>query len=140
VLRIDRSASSVTAASPDRCRAVLTDVPAYPTWASLIERVEATGPGDAITVTGKILGLEIVMLCVVEEDSGAIRLRRLPFDAGDDERYLATWTLEPDGRGTRIGLHVTAELDAPGAASLLRGRVERKLADELLADLVRAVR
>jgi hypothetical protein len=34
-----------------------------------------------------------------------------------------------------VQLHVTAAIDLPGPAGLLRGRIERRLTDDLLADL-----
>jgi hypothetical protein len=45
------------------------------------------------------------------------------------------WTLAPG----EVTLHVVAALDAPGPARLIRGRVERRLADDLLADFTRAL-
>jgi len=54
-------------------------------------------------------------------------LRRLPNDPDDEERFDATWTVSPP----QITLHITAVLDAPGPARLLRGRVERRVADDL---------
>lgn len=139
MLRIDRTAEIVTAATPARVRAVLTDVPRYPAWASLIERVDVPAPGGPITLTGRVLGVEIVMTCLVEADDDTIVMRRLPFDGGDDERYVATWTVSPRGTATGVRLRVVAALDAPGPAALLQGRVSRSLVDDLLADAARVL-
>jgi hypothetical protein len=113
---------------------VLADVERYPSWASLISDAEVLEPGR-VRLRAQVLGIGFEMDCALELSDDRAVLRRLPYDAGDDERYEATWSARPG----EVELHVDAALDAPGAASLMRGRIERKLVDELLADFVKAV-
>lgn len=47
--------------------------------------------------------------------------------------------MTPVGAGSKVELHVAASIDAPGPARLLRGRVERRLVDDLLADFTRGL-
>jgi Polyketide cyclase / dehydrase and lipid transport len=138
VLTIDRSARASVAASPQRCLELLSDVEAYPSWASLIRQVEVVG--ERVRVRAELLGVPFVMDCELELGPDRAVLRRLPYDEEDDERYEAAWTVRPAGSGAEVELHVTAALDAPGPARLLRGRVERRLVDDLLADFARAVK
>jgi hypothetical protein len=63
----------------------------------------------------------------------------VPYDAHDEERFEATWTVAPAGSASTVDLHVVAALDAPGPARLLRGRLERRLVDDLLGDFARSV-
>jgi hypothetical protein len=79
------------------------------------------------------------MDCELELASGSAVLRRVPYDAQDDERFTAGWSVEPEAGGAAVELRVVAALDAPGPAGLLRGRVERRLVDDLLADFAQAV-
>jgi hypothetical protein len=132
MLEIDRTVRSQIEAPPERCRAVLTDVGRYPSWSSLID--EASLAGDRIRLRASVLGVGFSMLCALDVSTDRVVLRRLPNDPGDEERFEATWTLSPGS----VELHVRARLDAPGPARLIRGRVERAVADDLLADFVRA--
>ena len=137
MLTIDRSASISVPAPAERCLERLADVGGYPSWASLIRQAEPLG--DRVRLRAELLGVPFVMDCVLEVGSGQAVLRRLPYGADDDERYEATWTVTPDGPGARIELRVVAALDAPGPARFVRGRIERKLADELLQDFARSL-
>jgi uncharacterized protein YndB with AHSA1/START domain len=138
MLTIDHSARTEVAAPPARCMEVLTDVEAYPRWASLIASADATGPGR-VRLRAEVLGIGFEMECALEVGDDRVVLRRLPYDAQDDERYEATWTVAPQGEGSAVELHVAATIDAPGPASLLRGQVRKRLVDDLLADFARAV-
>lgn len=134
MLEIDRTVQASVDASASRCMDVLGDVACYPDWSSLIERAEVDG--DRVRLRVSVLGVGFEMECVLELGEGRAVLRRLPNDPGDAERFEATWTVAPP----TVTLHVTANLDAPGPARLLRGRVERRLADDLLADFGRSAR
>ena len=123
-------------APPERCLERLADVEAYPSWASLIRRAEVLG--DRVRVRAEMLGVAFEMDCALELGPDRAVLRRLPYDREDDERYEATWTVAPVAGGSDVELHVAAAIDAPGPARLLRGRVERRMVDDLLADFVRS--
>jgi ribosome-associated toxin RatA of RatAB toxin-antitoxin module len=138
VLRIDGTAKARVDATPERCLEVLGDVESYPSWSSLIKSVERVG-GDRVRLQAQVLGLSVRMTCTVAVDATHAVLRRVPNDADDDERYEAAWTVAPANGGSAVELHVTAALDAPGPASLLRGRVTRALVDDVVADFGRAV-
>jgi hypothetical protein len=138
VLRIDRTVRADVPASPVRCFEVLGEVASYPSWSSLITAAEPLEDGR-VRLRVELLGQSLEMQCVGVGGAGGGVLRRVPNDPGDDERYLAAWTVKPDGLASAVTLRVEAAIDVPGAARFLRGRIERKLADDLLADFVRAV-
>jgi hypothetical protein len=133
VLEIDHTVSSPVDAPPERCRALLADVEGYPRWASLIE--SAAVVGEEVRLSASVLAVRFEMTCSLDVSLDRVVLTRIPDDADDEERFEARWTLAPG----EVSLHVHAVLDAPGPARLIRGRVERKIADDLLADFVRAV-
>jgi hypothetical protein len=133
MLAIDRTARAEVEASPERCVERLEDVEGYPRWSSLIKSAEASG--GRVALRAELLGVSFEMECELEVDGGRVVLRRLPNDAGDEERFEAEWTAAPG----ELTLHVTAALDAPGPARLIRGRVEKRLTDDLLADFTRSL-
>src|SRR3954447_21670693 len=133
MLRIDREAHAKTTATPERCRELLADVAGYPRWSSLIKSAEPIG--DRVRLRAELLGTGFEMDCTLEVGVDRVVLERLPHDAADTERFRADWKVG-DGE---VALHVVAAIDAPGPARLIRGRVERRLADDLLADFTRAL-
>jgi hypothetical protein len=133
MLEIDRTVRGSVDAPAARCLSVLGDVSRYPEWSSLIESAEVDG--ERIRMRASVLGVGFEMNCELEMGEGGAVLRRLPNEPGDPERFEATWTVAPP----EVTLHVKAVLDAPGPARLLRGRVERRVADDLLADFIRAL-
>jgi hypothetical protein len=137
VLHIDGTARTDTPATPARCLEVLAAAKDYPSWSSLIAEVEVIDHEVALRAT--VLGLSVRMRCTLEIGPNRAVMRRIAHGSDDDERYEATWTVTPHGTGSAVELHTTANLDAPGPASLLRGRVTRALVDDLLADFARAV-
>ena len=136
MLTIDRSARATVEAPPERCLERLKDVEAYPSWSSLIRGAEVAG--ERVRLRAEILGMPFVMDCSLEVGPEGAVLRRLPYDEHDEERYEATWSVKRAGSGAEIALHVSAALDAPGPARLVRGRIERRLVDDLLEDFARA--
>ncbi len=133
MLRIDRQARADVTATPERCREALADVNAYPRWSSLIKSAE--NEGERIHLRAELLGVAFQMVCELELGEGRVVLRRLPDDGADEERFEAAWMLAPG----EVRLHVKANIDAPGPARLIRGRVERRLTDDLLADFTRSL-
>ena len=138
MLDIDRTVSARVTAPPDRCLAVLTDVAGYPRWARLVGAVDVLDD-DRVRLRADVLGMQVAMTCVLERADGSATLRRQPNDSDDDEAFVADWTVREAPGGADVELTVRAAMNAPGPARLLRGRVERKLADELLADFAAAV-
>jgi hypothetical protein len=136
VLSVERGARAAVAATPERCLARLADVEGYLEWASLIERAERDG--ERVRVRASVLGLAFVMDCALELGPERAALRRLPYSADDDERFEATWSVAPDGDGSLVELHVAATIDVPGPARFVRGRIERRLVDDLLGDFARS--
>jgi hypothetical protein len=132
VLTIDRTARVTVPAARERCLERLADVEGYPSWASLIKHAELVG--GRVRLQAEMLGVELVMDCSLEVGSDRAVLRRVPYSADDDELYEAGWTVTPEGEGSLVELHVAAALDVPGPARLVRGRIERRLADDLLHD------
>jgi uncharacterized membrane protein len=132
MLTIDRTVRATVDAPASRCMEVLADVSGYPAWSSLIESADVL-EGNRVRLRASVLGVGFEMHCELEMGESAAVLRRLPNDRADEERLEATWTVAPP----EVTLHVVAALDAPGPARLLRGRVERRLADDLLADFTR---
>jgi hypothetical protein len=92
-----------------------------------------------VWLRAELLGVGFEMECELEVGDGRVVLRRRPYDAADRERYDASWTVTPRPGGAAVELRVVAAIDAPGPASLIRGRVERRLVDGLLADFAGAV-
>jgi hypothetical protein len=133
MLEIDRTARAGVAATPARCRERLVDIDGYPRWSSLIR--SATREGERVHIRAELLGIGFEMACELEAGDQRVVLRRLPNDDADEERFDATWTLLPG----EVSLHVKAALEAPGPARLIRGRVERRLTDDLLADFTRSL-
>jgi hypothetical protein len=133
MLEIDRTVRGLVDAPAERCLALLDDVAGYPEWSSLIESAEVDG--ERVRLRASVLGVGFEMNCELEMGERGVVLRRLPNEPGDPERFEATWTIAPP----QVTLHVAAVLDAPGPARLLRGRVERRVADDLLADFIRAL-
>jgi hypothetical protein len=140
VISIDRSVRAEVEATADRCLDLLERADRYPQWASLITNAEPAGDGR-VRLRASVLGFSVEMLCELSVDRSAGRalLRRLPEDAEDAEAYESAWTVRHSGSGTTVELEVRAALEAPGPARLVRGRIERALADDLLADFVRAL-
>jgi ribosome-associated toxin RatA of RatAB toxin-antitoxin module len=142
VLSIERSASRAVGAPPERCMAVLADVGAYPAWSGLIVAarvVERDAKPARVWVRAQVLGLTVEMDCLLELGEARAVLRRVPDDDADRERYDAVWTVSPREGGTEVELEVTALLDAPGPAALLRGRVGKRLVDDVLEEFARAL-
>jgi hypothetical protein len=134
MLKIDRTVSSPVDAPPERCLELLADVEGYPSWSSLIESAVAVS-GDRVRLRASVLGVGFEMECSLSVSADRAVLRRIPDDDDDEERFEADWAVQP---GT-VTLHVHAVLDAPGPARLIRGRVERKIADDLVADFAHAL-
>jgi hypothetical protein len=144
VLDIDRKASIETLAKPERCLELLADVEGYPSWSDLITRADVIdrasgGRPTTVRMRASVLGVPVELRCAVELGGDHATLRRLPESGDDPESYVATWNVRPGEGVTSVELHVRAKLDAPGPASLLRGRVARLLVDGLLSDFARAV-
>jgi hypothetical protein len=139
LLEIDRTAEKTVDAPPERCMQLLEAAVDYPSWASLIETVEVLGEGR-VRLRVEIFGRHVVMDCRLSLGPGQALLERLPYEEDDEERYVATWKVAPgDSDGfSEVSLHVLAALEAPGPARVLRGRIERRLADDLLDDFARA--
>src|SRR4051812_3542012 len=140
MLRIDRTVAVHTDASPSRCLEVLSAVERYPEWSRLIGEVEvleraADGLPSAVRLRADVLGLKVLMDCALEFGDDRALVRRVPNDPEDDERYEAAWRI----RDGEVKLRVKAAIDAPGPAGVLRGRVNKRLADDLLSDFVAAL-
>ena len=144
MLAVDRTVQAEVSATPEQCLARLADVAQYPTWSSLITSADIRDPRpDGSTarasLRAEVLKLGVEMDCALDVSDDRAVLRRLPYDAEDQERFTTAWTVTPSAQGSLIALHVEAALDAPGPANLLRRRIERALVDDLLADFVRAL-
>lgn len=133
MLEIDRSVSAAVEAPPERCLELLADVERYPSWSSLIDSVAREG--ELVRMRASVLGVGLEMTCSLALSPAGAVLRRVPHGPDDGERYEAAWSVAP----ALVELRVQAALEAPGPARLIRGRVERAIADGLLADFVRAL-
>jgi len=136
MLTIDRRARVTVPVAPERCVERLADVVGYPSWASLIKRADPVG--GRVRLEAEMLGVAFVMDCSLEVGSDRAMLRRVPYSADDEELYEAGWTVTPEGEGSVVELHVAAVIDVPGPARLVRGRIERRLVDDLLDDFARS--
>jgi hypothetical protein len=138
VLHIDGTARRTVAAPPARCLQVLADVDAYPSWSSLITAVERLD-GGRLRLRAQALGLAVAMTCVLDVSAETAVLRRVTHGSDDGERFEAAFTVTPAGGGSTVELHTVADVEAPGPAALLKGRVKKALVDDLLADFASAV-
>jgi hypothetical protein len=136
VVRIDRTVRAEVAAAPSAVLALLGAPAAYPRWSRLVR--EAHVHDGTVELRVEVLGRTTAMECTLELGPDGAVLRRVRNDDGDDERFAAAFRVRPDGAAAKVELHVTAAIDLPGPAGLLRGRIERRLADDLLADLAAA--
>jgi Polyketide cyclase / dehydrase and lipid transport len=136
VLTIDRTARASVPARPELCLERLGDVEGYPSWASLIKRAELV-PGH-VRMEAEMLGVGFAMDCTLEVGSDRAVLRWVPYSPDDEELYEATWTVSADGAGSLVELHMAGAIDVPGPARLVRGRIERRLVDDLLHDFARS--
>lgn len=139
MLHIDRTVSAEVPASPARCLERLADVGGYSSWSSLIKAVQVLEAPGRVRLRADVLGVSFEMDCELVMGDGRAVLRRLPNDPQDEERYEADWRVSQADAGAAVELHVAATLDAPGPVHLLRGRVGRRLADDLLADFTRGL-
>jgi hypothetical protein len=134
VLHVDRSARAEVDAPIERCLEVLGAVERYPTWARLLAEAAWTD-FPRVRLRAAVVGLSVVMDCELSISEDGAELRRIPYSDDDAETYVGTWSV---GDGS-VELHVRAEFEAPGPASLLRGRVGKALVDDLLDDFCREV-
>ena len=117
------TASSTTAASREACMALLEDIDRYPTWhpevvkeAKVLERDAEGRPTRARTklhvVHGPLTRDFNLVMSVSIDPSGTIKLRRIPHQPTDKERFDVTWRVEP-GNSSRIRLDLVADLNVP---------------------------
>ncbi|MEC7947889.1 MAG: SRPBCC family protein [Myxococcota bacterium] len=105
-------------ASPDAAFALVADVPDSVSHFPGIDGFEAAGP-DAWRWTLATLGsgrlqLQTVYTCRYSRDAQARTVRWVAADApSDNARVEGTWTITPEGTGTRLRLTNTLTIDVP---------------------------
>lgn len=141
------SASGTTAASPAVCMALLQAIDGYPTWApdvvkeaEVLERDAGGNPTRARTKLhverGPLTRDFDLVFDVTVDPSGTIRLRRIPHERSDSERFDVTWRVD-GGQSTRIALELAANLDVPRFIPL--GDVGDVMAGQLVSAARRAL-
>ncbi len=138
------SASATTAASPADAVALLEAIDGYPRWTPDVvkaaEVLERDFDGHPTRARAKLhvergpLTRDFDLLFDVKVDpGGTVALTRVPHEGSDTERFDVTWRVG-GGQGTRIELHLAANLDVPRFIPL--GGV----GDSMAAELVNAAR
>lgn len=119
---ISGNAVMSVAASVEDCAALLEAVDDYPKWHSdvtevlVLQRVDQRRPAKVraklrVSVGPLRRDLDLVLLVDVQHQR-TVTLTRVPHDPADEERFQATWLIQP-GPVTRIGLELEANLDVP---------------------------
>lgn len=118
------NATAAVRASRAEAMSLLVDIDRTPVWhpevikyAEVLERDAHGLPTKARTKLHVVFGpvtkdFDLLMAVAVEE-SGTIKLRRIPHGPDDPERFDVTWQVADDGQGTRIRLGLVATLSVP---------------------------
>jgi Polyketide cyclase / dehydrase and lipid transport len=122
--RVRGEAQGATTARVDECVALVSRLESYPEWHPEVVRdvaiVRRDGDGVA-TQANATLRLAIgplshdseLLVAVVAAAQDRVVLRRLPYDADDNEQLQISWRFESRGERTRIELDIDALLDVP---------------------------
>ena len=141
------SASGTTSATPEQAMALLEDIDRYPTWdpevikeAEVLERDPQGHPTKARcklhVERGPLTRDFNLIMSVLVDPSGTIKLTRIPNEPGDAERFDVTWRVG-GGPSTRIGLDLAALLSVSRLVPL--GGVGDSLAQGLVSAARRAL-
>jgi Polyketide cyclase / dehydrase and lipid transport len=141
------NASATTTAPPDAAMALLEAIDGYPKWAPAVikeaEVLERDGAGRPTRARAKLhvergpLTRDFnLMFDVTVDPAGTIKLRRVPHESSDKERFDVTWRVD-GGQGTRIALDLRANLDVPRLIPL--GGVGDSIATDLVNEATRAL-
>ncbi len=141
------SASATTTASPEQTLALLEAIEGYPAWhpdvvkqAEVLERDAAGHPTRARTrlhvERGPLTRDFDLVMSVVVDPTGTIKLSRVAHEPGDKERFDVTWHVD-GGAHTRIRLDLAANLDVPRLVPL--GGVGDSMAEGLVSAATRAL-
>ena len=118
------TASGTTPASPEACMALLADAERYPTWypevVKSVEVLERDASGQPSKVRTKLhvqhgpitRDFDLTMAVDVDPQQGTVKLRRIPHEPSDDEKFEVNWTVS-GASPTRISLDLAANLDVP---------------------------
>jgi hypothetical protein len=147
VKELTGSASGTTPATADQALALLEDIEHYPDWhrevvkqAEVLERDAQGHPTKARCILHVERGpltrdFDLVMSVSVDQ-SGTIRLSRIPHEPTDKERFDVTWRVD-GGQATQIRLDLLANLDVPRLVPL--GGVGDSMAQGLVSAATRAL-
>jgi ribosome-associated toxin RatA of RatAB toxin-antitoxin module len=134
----------VVAAPPEACFAVVSDIERYPDWLTGVQAIEVRERDDdgqvslarvRVRLSLPAFSRELAFSGRVErEPPRRLRLRREPSTAASSPETVAmTWTVAPEGGGSRVGLELEAEVDAPRLVPLgpVGDALARSFADAL---------
>src|SRR2546421_7972156 len=120
-------------APAERCREAVADLESWPGWLSGIESV--SGPPDHALVKARMVGFPLVLAVALEVEAGGVTLRRLPFEAGDPERFeLALALSDESTQACQASVELSARVDLPRLLPLPPGIADR-VAGRVLSDL-----
>ena len=141
------SAIATSAATPERALALLEDIDRYPTWhpevikeAQVLERDAQGRPTKArckLHVERGRLTRDFNLIMAVTVDPGTVKLRRIPHESTDQERFDVTWRVDGGNPSTRIRLDLAANLNVPRVVPL--GGVGDTLALGMVSAAARAL-
>jgi ribosome-associated toxin RatA of RatAB toxin-antitoxin module len=141
------SATGTTQATPEQAFALLEAIDDYPTWhpdvikeAEVLERDAQGRPTRARTKLhiehGPITRDFNLRMSVTDDPIRMIKLRRIPNEPSDGERFDVTWRVD-GGQPTRIRLDLVADLSVPRFVPL--GGVGDALAQGMVSAATRAL-
>ena len=145
--QLSGSATEVTAASIERCFALLENVERYPEWhPGAVRAVEALDRDGDGRVTRALVTLHVargpvtkdfeLVMAVRGVAPGTVTLTRLRNEPSDAEEFEVRWALQREGDGTRILLEIEANLAVPRMLPL--GGIGEAMAAAFVAAAVRA--
>jgi Polyketide cyclase / dehydrase and lipid transport len=148
VKELTGSASATTAAAPADTMALLEAIDRYPEWhpdvvkeAEVLERDAEGHPTRARTKLhferGPLKHDFNLLMSVVVDPAGTIRLSRIPHQPTDQERFDVMWRVDGGNPSTRVQLELAANLDLPRFAPL--GGVGDSMAQGLVSAATRAL-
>lgn len=119
----ERSGSITVDCTPDEAWKLVSDAGALDEWMPMIETCEFDGESRRMDLSGG-LGTLVEKILEVDDANRVLRytITEAPFTP---EKYVATWTVEPEGDATTVTW--TMEVEPDDIADLLGGTIEGAL-------------
>ena len=134
--------SIVINGDPATIMAVIADFGAYPQWAGPVKRTEVLEPGEdgrarKVKIDVELMGLSDSYVNEYVWD-GDHKVSWTMLEGRSQKSQVGSYTLEPEGRGTKVTYDLTVEVAIP-VPGLIRRRIQGKIVDAALKDLKKRV-